>query len=105
MKIKKNQELRCLHFQLNKTVFSRRYLLLRIYHDMKSLLLEWPLVHVEQYLLCSHCILQGDNDPYLYPAELYLETVCPQKTYQLQSCQKSKETYIPACLVVPLDAG
>ncbi|XP_062587393.1 malignant fibrous histiocytoma-amplified sequence 1 homolog [Saccostrea cucullata] len=80
------------------------YLLLKIYHDMKSLLQEWPLVHVEQYLLCSHCILRGDNDPYLYPAELYLETVCPQKLYQLQCCLKSKEVFIPACLVIPLDA-
>lgn len=82
-----------------------RGLLLKIYHDMKCLLLEWPLVHVEQNLLCSHCVLRGDNDPFLYPAETYLETICPKNVYQLQTCQKSPDTNIPACLIIPLDAG
>lgn len=80
-------------------------LLLKIYHDMKCLLLEWPLVHVEQNLLCSHCVLRGDNDPFLYPAETYLETICPKNVYQLQTCQKSPDTNIPACLIIPLDAA
>ncbi|KAK3083358.1 hypothetical protein FSP39_020728 [Pinctada imbricata] len=78
------------------------YLITSCHTDMMVLLQEWPFVHYEQYLVCTHCRFTGVEEPYLYPAEI-LQHVCPRKVYRLQCCPDYKDATIPACLVYPLD--
>ena len=81
-----------------------RYIIVHCHRDILSLLQEWPFVHFEQYLYCTHCMLRREEEPYMYPAEI-LQHCCPQRVYRLQCCPKEPEAYIPACLVYPLDTG
>lgn len=76
--------------------------MLRTYEDIVTLLQEWPFTRYEQWLLCAHCLMLGDDDPFLYPGEV-LKTLCPRGLYQFQSCKKAKDTLIPACFLCPLD--
>jgi len=80
------------------------YLVLKSYQDIMLLLQEWPFARYEQWLLCSHCILKGDEDPYKFPGEV-LMTVCPKGVFQLKPCKKDRDKVIPACLLCPLDPG
>ncbi|XP_060067336.1 malignant fibrous histiocytoma-amplified sequence 1 homolog [Ylistrum balloti] len=76
--------------------------MLGTYGDMITLLQEWPFTRYEQWLLCSHCLIMGDDEPFLYPGEV-LQTLCPRGHYQLTSCRKAKDVPIPACFLFPLD--
>ncbi|XP_069108576.1 malignant fibrous histiocytoma-amplified sequence 1 homolog isoform X2 [Argopecten irradians] len=77
-------------------------MMLKTYEDMITLLQEWPFTRYEQWLLCSHCLVIGDDDPFLYPGEV-LQTTCPRGHYQFTSCKKAKDVPIPACFLFPLD--
>ncbi|KAJ8320117.1 hypothetical protein KUTeg_001704 [Tegillarca granosa] len=70
--------------------------------DLLGLLQEWPFAQFEQNLYCSHCILRGDDDPFIYPAEV-LDMTCPKGIYRI-NCQKEKNDMVPACFVYPLDS-
>ena len=71
--------------------------------DLLGLLQEWPFVQFEQNLFCSHCVITGVDEPYLYAAEV-LDLTCPKGFYRT-TCPKSKTDMVPTCFVYPLDPG
>ncbi|CAI9729022.1 malignant fibrous histiocytoma-amplified sequence 1 homolog [Octopus vulgaris] len=71
------------------------------WQDMLGLLHEWPFALVDIKLLCSHCIMTGNEDPYQFSGKV-LERRCPKGVYHVQ-CPNQKDCPIPACFVYFLD--
>ncbi|XP_041375024.1 malignant fibrous histiocytoma-amplified sequence 1 homolog [Gigantopelta aegis] len=67
-----------------------------------SLLQEWPFICYKLNLLCTHCILQGYEDPYQFEGEV-LQTTMPRATYWANWCRNYEDDLIPACFVYRLD--
>lgn len=65
-----------------------------VHHEIQELLKKWKGMYHECWLLCQHCIKEGDANPGHYPADhLLLQSNLP-KTNEMEICPKTG-TYIP----------
>ncbi|KAL5006034.1 hypothetical protein ScPMuIL_017192 [Solemya velum] len=71
--------------------------------EMLVLLHEWPFIRFDPYLLCAHCIITGDDEPFLFPGEI-MEVTCPRGMYQVNCPKAGGNLQIPACFIYPLDS-
>ena len=71
---------------------------------MLQLLQDWPFIQPTFNLVCTHCLLLHNDDPYRYPGEV-MELPMPRNTYVAKWCRNHEEDDVPVCFVYALDKG
>ncbi|CAH1789022.1 unnamed protein product [Owenia fusiformis] len=77
--------------------------LMDLYKDMINLLVQWPGVYYDVYLVCPHCLRTNQEDPFKYNAEAVLKLQYPKgkKKHSWKTCEK-EGVKLPAALVWPV---